>query len=99
MTKSSHAGSGPNDPLSKILKMVLPLRPQRLSITLPLLRLRLILIKIPRISRAPQMGHNGTQMAPIIHIIPTDILEPLVLLYCSRAAFDVSESVGYVYCA
>ena len=60
-----------------------------LRIRIPMHRLSIILIKIPRIIRTPQMRHNRPLHLAMIHRIPVDIPKPGVRLHGRRAALDI----------
>jgi hypothetical protein len=90
--------AGPNraSQASKIFKITIPLLPQILGIRLPIIRLIVVLIEIPRVGRTSEVWDYRTGRPPMINGVPVDIPEPLVLFDSCGAALNVAETFGGV---
>lgn len=80
----------------EILKMILPLPLQLITINLPPRLLIRIRVKTLCIAWIPNWWNNRPSVFPVINVFPYDALEERVFFYSCSAAGDVSEALGAV---
>lgn len=79
--------------ISEVIERPLVLLPHVLRIRLPVLRLGVVLVEVPRVRRVPQMRDDGTGGASVVQVVPVDVIEPAVALDGLCTAFDVAQSL------
>ena len=81
---------------SKVLEVLIPPVTQLFGVWIAMPALILVIVEIPRVGRPSQMWHNWSLDLAVVHLLPVDVFEPLMLLHARCAACNVTQAFGHV---